>query len=159
VVARIADLDAFRIDATVSDVHAGRLHAGLGVLVRIDDDEHLRGTITRILPAIEDGIVKFEASLDDEADTRLRANLRVDVYVITARKDSTLRIRKGPFISGDEGERDVFVIRDEVAVRTTARIGISSHGHFAVDSGLLEGDEIIISSMEDYTHMDRIQIH
>ncbi|MBT5056740.1 MAG: HlyD family efflux transporter periplasmic adaptor subunit [Gemmatimonadetes bacterium] len=158
VVARIADLNAFRIDATVSDVHAGELHPGLAVSVRIDEGEHLMGTITRVLPAIEDGIVKFEANLEGADDARLRANLRVDVHIITARKDHTLRIRKGPFVSGDEGDRDVFVIRNDMATKTTASIGISSYEHFEVEGGLLEGDEIIISSMKEFIHMDHIQI-
>lgn len=158
VVARIADLNSFRVDATVSDIHAGRLSAGLSVRVRIDDDEYLKGTIIRVLPAIENGIVKFEASLDDKANARLRSNLRVDIYVITARKDRALRIRKGPFISGGSGARDVFVIRDGAALKTEARIGISSFEHYEVVGGLLEGDEVIISDMRDYTHMEEVQV-
>lgn len=158
VVARIADLNSFRIDATVSDLHAGRLSEGMLVRVRIDDEKSLRGSITRVLPAIENGIVKFEAGLEDKGDARLRTNLRVDVYVVTARKDRALRIRKGPFISGGTGQRDVFVIRGGVAVKTPVLIGISSFDYYEVEKGLLEGDEVVISDMSDYEHMDEIEI-
>ena len=158
VVARIADLNSFRVDATVSDLHAGHLSTGMPVRVRIDDEKSLRGSITRVLPAIENGIVKFEASLEDKGDTRLRTNLRVDVYVVTARKDRVLRIRKGPFINGGAGERDVFVIRGDVAVKTSVLIGISSFDYYEVEEGLLEGDEVVISDMSDYEHMEEIKI-
>ena len=42
VLARIADLDRFRVEATISDSYASRLEAGLPVRVQIGRDERFR---------------------------------------------------------------------------------------------------------------------
>lgn len=155
--AKIADLNAFRVEATVSDVHASRLAAGLLVNVKIDDETNLAGTIASVLPAIQNGIVTFLVALEDKTSPRLRANLRVDVYVVTAAKEKTLRVKRGPFVTG-EGEHEVFVIRDGAAVRTPVRIGLVGFDYFEVMAGLQEGEEVIISDMRDFIHMKEVKI-
>ena len=88
----------------------------------------------------------------------MRSNLRVDVLIITERKNEALRIKKGPFINGGEGTHDVFVIRGETAVRRPAEIGISSFDQYEVVGGLLQGDEVIISDMGDYMHLKEVKV-
>ncbi|MCI0485846.1 MAG: efflux RND transporter periplasmic adaptor subunit [Blastocatellia bacterium] len=156
VLARIADLSSFRVQATVSDVHTSRLSAGLPVSVRAGED-YLKGTLASIDPTIRNGIITFTVALEDKSSSLLRSNLRVDVLVATDHKDRALRIRKGPF-AGAEAARDVFVIRGDVAVRTPARLGIASFDHYEVVEGLIEGDEVIISDMSDYLHMKEVKL-
>jgi len=158
VVARTADLRSFRVDATVSDIHAGRLSQGMPVRLRVNEEDYLRGSISRILPTIENGIVNLEVVLEDKSSPLLRSNLRVDVYIVTTRRVRTLRIEKGPFINGGEGMHDVFVIRAGVALRTKVRIGLSSFAYYEVVEGLLEGDEVVISDMRDYLHMEEVRV-
>jgi HlyD family secretion protein len=157
VLARIADLSSFRVEATVSDVHAGRLSAGMPVSVKVNSDD-LSGTITRINPAINNGVITLVVGLGDKSNPALRPNLRVDVLIATERKERALRVKKGPFASGD-GLREVFVVRGNTAVKTQARLGISSFDHYEVVSGLLEGDEVIISEMTDYLHLREIKLN
>ena len=138
-------------------MHASRLAAGLPVNVKIDDETNLAGTIASVLPAIQNGIVTFLVALEDKTSPRLRANLRVDVYVVTAAKEKTLRVKRGPFVTG-EGEHEVFVIRDGAAVRTPVRIGLVGFDYFEVMAGLQEGEEVIISDMRDFIHMKEVKI-
>jgi HlyD family secretion protein len=49
VIAKIADLNAYRVEATVSDVHATRVAVGLPVKVKVNDD-YLAGTISAFYP-------------------------------------------------------------------------------------------------------------
>jgi HlyD family secretion protein len=156
VLARIADLNSFRVDATVSDIHAGKLSPGLPVSIKINDD-YLQGTVATIQPTIKDGIMTATITLQDKASALLKSNLRVDVLIITDRKDKVLRLKKGPAING-EGLRDVFVIRGDTAVKTSVKIGISSFDLYEVLEGLIEGDEVIISDMTDYLHMKEAKL-
>ena len=156
VLARIADLSTFRVEATISDVHAGRLTTGLPANVKIND-QTLTGTVTRINPAVKDGVITLFITLDQSSSPLLRSNLRVDVTIATDRKDQVLKIRKGPF-AGGEGVRDVFVIRGDAAIRTSARFGIAGADHFEVVQGLLEGDEVIISDMSNYMHIKEVRL-
>ncbi|MBK9312881.1 MAG: efflux RND transporter periplasmic adaptor subunit [Acidobacteria bacterium] len=156
VLARIADLSTFRVEATISDVHAGRLTTGLPANVKINDQK-LTGTVSRINPAVKDGVMTLFITLDQSSSPLLRSNLRVDVTIATDRKDQVLKIRKGPF-AGGEGVRDVFVIRGDAAIRTSARFGIAGADHFEVVQGLLEGDEVIISDMSNYMHIKEVRL-
>ncbi len=154
--AKIADLNAFRVEATVSDVHATRLAVGLPVKVKVNED-YLTGTVASILPTIQNGVITLNANLDDKSSKLLRPQLRVDVFIITARQDHALRIKKGPFVNG-EGSHEAFVIRDGVAYKTPVRIGLASFDQYEVVEGLSEGDEVIISDVRDFIHRKEIKI-
>ncbi len=156
VLARIADLSSFRVEATVSDVHAARLSAGLPVKVKVNEDL-LSGYVARVNPTVNNGVITLVVALENKSNALLRSNLRVDVLVATESKDRVLRIKKGPFANG-EGLRDVFVIRGDTAVKTPARFGISSADHFEIVQGLLDGDEVIISDMTDFMHVKEVKI-
>jgi HlyD family secretion protein len=156
VVARVADLRSFRVDATVSDVHAGRLAPGLPAVVRLNDVA-LEGRVARVLPTIQNGAVALHVALTDPSNPLLRSNLRVDVGIVTARKPRVVRIRRGPFATG-EGVQQVFVIRGDRAVRTPVQLGLASFDQVEIVRGLVEGDEAIISDMSDYTRLREVRI-
>jgi HlyD family secretion protein len=156
VIARIADLHAFRVDATFSDIHANRITAGLPVSVKVNDNE-LQGTIISILPTIKDGVITAAIALQDKSSALLKANLRVDVLIVTDRKERALRLKKGPAVSA-EGIRELFVIRGDVAVKVPVKIGISGFDSYEVIDGLIEGDEVIISDMSEYQHLKEVTL-
>jgi HlyD family secretion protein len=155
VIARIADLTSFRVAATVSDVHAGRLRTGLPVAVRANDLD-LQGTVTEVLPTVENGILRFTVALAEPSHAGLRPNLRTDVLVITDRKPRVLRVKRGPF--ADNVARQAFVVRGDRAVRVPIEIGLAGADDVELVSGVSEGDEIIISDMKDYIHLAEIKI-
>jgi HlyD family secretion protein len=157
VVARLADLGSFRVEATVSDVHAQRLAPGLPVSVRIAEGQDLEGAVSSVRPAIADGAVSFAVALREKSSPMLRSNLRVDVLVVVGRKDDALRLKRGPFANG-EGLQQVFVVQDGRAVRTAVRLGLSSYDRFEVVSGLQEGDEAVISDMSAYQHVREVRL-
>jgi HlyD family secretion protein len=155
VIARIADLRTFRVDATVSDVHAKNLVTAMPVVIRVNEQDTLAGAVSTILPKIENGIMTFRVTLADKSHALLRPNLRVDVLVVTDRRPRALRLRKGPFSEGD-GFRNAFVIRGDRAVRTPIALGLVSFDDYEVVNGLVEGDEVIISDMRDYLHLAEV---
>jgi HlyD family secretion protein len=156
VIARVADLGSFRVEATVSDVHAGRLAAGLPVTVKVNDDT-LEGTVGTVLPTIQNGAMTLQVTLKDPSSALLRPNLGVDVGIVTASKPRVVRIRRGPFATGG-GVQQVFVIRGDRAVRTQVELGLASFDAFEVVRGLVPGDEAIISDMNDYTRLKEVRI-
>jgi HlyD family secretion protein len=156
VIARVADLRSFRVDATVSDVHAGRLAPGLPVVVRLNDVA-LEGRVARVLPTIQNGAVTLHVALTNPSNPLLRSNLRVDVGIVTARKPRAVRIKRGPFATG-EGVQQVFVVRGDRAVRTAVELGLASFDQVEVVRGLVEGDEAIISDMSDYMRLKEVRI-
>ena len=158
-IARIADLSSFRVNVTVSHLHARRLQEGLRVRLRINEEEYVQGHIARILPTVAGGALQLKVELEDSAHALLRPNQRVDAYIVTARKDRALRLKRGPFINGRSGLHEVFVVRGQTAVKTEVRIGIANFEYYEVEEGLLDGDEVIISDVKDYLHLDEVQIN
>jgi len=156
VLARIADLDSFRVEASVADVHAAKLVPGRPVRVLVDGSP-LAGHLSQVYPTIENGAVRFVMELDDPSDGRLRNNLRVDVLVVTDLRDDVLTVRKGPYARGGSVQQ-VFVLRGDRAVRTRAQFGLSGHEDFEVIEGLKLGDEVIVSDMQEYLHLDEVKI-
>lgn len=157
VFARIADLSSYRVKATISDIHTARLKVGLPVIISINDETDLTGTIGSILPKIENGIITFMVDIDDKAHSLLRPNLQVDIYIVTSKKRNVIRIKKGSFAQG-YGIHDVFVIRGDRAVRTEATFGITSHEYYEIVDGIVEGEEVIISDMTDHKNAQEVMI-
>jgi HlyD family secretion protein len=162
VVARVADLSAYRVLASISDVHASKLAAGMPARVAVDDTTTLDGVITSIDPRIDNGIVKFYVDLDDTPQAHLRShpklhnNLRVDVFVVTGRHDRTLRVQRGSL--GQSDREDVFVVRGDRLLSTPVRWGLASQEKLEVGAGLHEGDEVVISNMSDYAGIRTVRL-
>jgi HlyD family secretion protein len=156
VIARLADLSSFRVEATVSDVHARTLVPGLPVRVRVGNQD-LAGEVAQVEPAIRNGVMTFRAALLDRSNALLRSNLRVDVLVLTDRKEQALRVQRGPSTEGT-GTREVFLVRGDTAVRTPVQIGVTGFETCEVVRGLQAGDEVIVSEMTDYQHVREVRI-
>jgi HlyD family secretion protein len=157
VLARVADLRSFRVDATVSDVHAQRLARGQAVIVKISESASLAGTIATVNPTIRDGVVTFSVALAERSSPLLRSNLRVDALVVTSRKERVRRVARGPFAEAG-GVRDLFVVRGRQAVRTRVQLGLAGAEHLEIVDGLAPGDEVIISDMSDYLSLRELAI-
>lgn len=156
VLARVADLTAFRVDALVPDVHAARVAPGQEALVRIDD-ARLPGTVRRVAPEVRDGQVAVSVSLAEKAHALLRPSLRVDVEIVTGRKARALRLPRGSFAAA-EGGVSVWVLRGDEALKSAVRLGLSNAERYEVLSGLAEGDEVILSEMADFAHLSRVRV-
>jgi HlyD family secretion protein len=154
-VARVADLSAFGIAGSVSDVHAASLRPGLPVKVTAGDTR-LDGVVESVSPTIEAGVVSFRVALADPSHAALRNNLRVDVEVVTERLPAVLRLARGAALQG--GRQDVFVVRGDRALRRAIELGASGPDGWEVRSGLAEGDEVILSDVSDYRNAEQIRI-
>jgi len=156
IVARVADLSAFRVDASVSDAYASRLSVGLPVQVRADE-RILDGRVSDVLPTVQNGAVTVRVALAERAHPSLRPNLRVEVFIVTDHRDRALRVRKGSSTSGD-GVQQVFVVRGDLAVRTRVRFGVASFDFVEALEGLSAGDEVVVSDMTDYQRLSSIRL-
>lgn len=155
VVARIADLDSFGVEATVSDVHAARLAEGLRARVVVGG-EVLAGHLAGVRPTIENGTARFDVALDEPSHPKLRNDLRVDVLVVTGSRSDALRLPRASFPAGTV--TPVFVVDGDRAVRRSARFGLTGYEHVEVLDGLSAGDEVVLSDMSDYLHLEEIEI-
>ena len=155
IVARIADLSAYRVVAQISDVHASRIGAGMRANVKLEGAT-IGGTIESVDPRIENGAMKFYVTLDQPSHGRLRNNLRADVSVVTGRRAETLIVRRGAL--GRSSSTHAFVVRGDDAVRVPVRFGLAGDESIEIAQGLREGEEVVISDMSEYADVANVRL-
>lgn len=153
---KIADLGRYVIEATSSDRNSEILEIGLPVKVRIGNN-NLNGFVSRVLPAVENNTVKFFVELDKENADILRPNMRAEVFIITENREHVLRIKNGAAFRG-ANHQEVFFVRGDMAIKQKIQKGISNADYVEILSNAEVGDKIIISTTEDYKHLDEFAI-
>lgn len=153
---RIADLGRYVIEATSSDRNSEKLIVGLPVNVRIGTND-LEGSISRILPAVENNTVKFYVELDKSNSKHLRPNIRAEVFIITDKKENVVRVKNGAAFRG-AGSQEVFFLEGNKAVKRRIKRGISNADFVEIETNAKPGEQIIISDMSDYRHLDEFTI-
>jgi len=155
VLVRVADLSSYKVKATIADTYAGQLQPGGPVTVRLNDTD-LKGTIATIRPAVENNLVTFFVQLEQKNYPQLRANLQVEVFVVTAFKNQAMRVKNGPFFTGARDQK-IFVIKGDKAIARTVPIGLSNFDWVEL-VGVQPGEEVIISDTKDLQHLDEFTI-
>jgi len=154
--ARIADLSSFKVAGSVSDVQLENLHTNMPAVIRIGEKQ-LKGKVINISPSVKNGIVSFDVRLEEHDNSLLRPNMKVEIFLITAVHEKTMRITNGAAFNGSNLQ-DVFVVTKGKAVRTKIKTGLSNFDYIEVLNGLNVGDQVIISDMNTYKNQSEIVI-
>jgi HlyD family secretion protein len=155
-VARVSELNNYKVEASLSDFHARALSAGQQVLVE-QGNVTLRGEVQTVLPEIQNGTIKLLVTLREPHHAMLRNKLRVEVNIITEQKQHTLLADAGPAFNG-RGPQDIFVVRDGVARKTSITIGASDGKSVEILSGARAGDQLIVSDTSRYKERDSVRV-
>ncbi|OKL38789.1 efflux RND transporter periplasmic adaptor subunit [Pontibacter flavimaris] len=156
VIARLADLSSFRVQASISDAFADQLHVGGDAITRINNTD-LKGSIVAIEPSVKNGTVTFYVALEEKSHQLLRPSLRVDLFVTTASKNDALRIKNGPYFNSGSPD-NVFVLREDELVQVPARTGMSNTDFVELENGAQPGDVVVISDMKDFEHVQKVRL-
>jgi HlyD family secretion protein len=142
--AKLSNLESFRIEASCSDRYADLVKPGMPVRVRINKT-NLPGTVLSILPAVANNTLEFVVQLEEDNHSELRPNMRVEVYIISSEKENVLRVANGPGFTGAV-QQDIYVIRGEQAQKEKIEVGLSN----------VDFVELLNTSLKD--HLDVIDL-
>ncbi|MFD2367798.1 efflux RND transporter periplasmic adaptor subunit [Pseudoduganella sp. GCM10020061] len=155
-VARVSELNNYRIEATLSDFHARMLAPGQQVCVE-QNGEVLAGTVHTVLPEIQNGAIKLLVDLAEPNNKLLRNKMRVDVNIITERRANTLVIDSGPAFNG-RGRQPAWLVQDGAAVKTWLELGSGDGKVVEVVAGARPGARFIVSDTASFKELDSIRI-
>ena len=155
--ARIADLGSFKVQGSISDNSLDQLHAGLPVIVLINDAQ-LRGHVINVSPSIQNGIISFDIQLDERNNKQLRPNMKVDVYLVTATHNHVMRVANGPAFKGPSAQ-DIFVLNNGKAERRAVHIGLTNFDFVEIKDGVKSGDVVITSDMSEYKNSKELDVN
>ena len=155
--AKVANLQSYEVDGSISDMHSEKLSNGASVIVRINGQTDIDGEVVSISPAIEENLIQFKIKLAQKEHPQLRPNMKVDVFLVTAFKKNVLRIKNGAFYQGGIRQK-VFVVENGKLVQKEVEFGESNIDYVEIVNGLSKGDKIVTSDMEDYTKSEQLFI-
>ncbi|GAA3945535.1 HlyD family efflux transporter periplasmic adaptor subunit [Chitinophaga oryziterrae] len=155
-IARIADLNSFKVTGSISDNYLEQLHNNMPAIIRINDTQ-LRGHVTNVYPSVQNSIITFDIQLEERNNKQLRPNMKVDVFVVTATHSKVMRVANGAAFKGTSPQ-DIFVMNNGKAERRSIHTGLSNFDYIELIDGLKPGDVVITSDMSDYKNSKELTI-
>lgn len=117
------------------------------------------GRVVRIDPAVQNGTVTVDVTLEGELPRGARPDLSVDGTIEIERLENVLYVGRPAY---GQAESTVGLFRldpgGSVARRVNAQLGRSSVNTIEVVNGLQEGDVIILSDMSQWDSYDRVKL-
>jgi HlyD family secretion protein len=132
----------------------------VGQPARIDTRNGIvNGRVARIDPAVQDGSVKVDVTLEGELPKGARPDLSVDGVIEIERIPDVLYVDR-PAYGQAGGTLGMFKVEQDgrTAARTDVRLGRSSVNTVEVLSGLREGDVVILSDMTAWDKAQRVRL-
>ena len=139
-------------EASVKDVHKG-------ALVRFESPAGMKGTVERVDPTVVAGTVKLVVSLTN-APPEARADQAVAGSVEIETVPHALVVGR-PMGVRENGANAVFVLSPDgkLATRVVARLGRGSPREIEIESGLREGDRVVVSDTTAWDSARTLRIH
>jgi HlyD family secretion protein len=118
-----------------------------------------RGKVVRIDPAVQNGTVTVDVSLEGELPRGARPDLSVDGTIQVERLDNVLHLGR-PAFGQSGGTVGLFKLSPDgtEALRTTVRLGRTSVNTVEILGGLQPGDKVIISDMSRWDGVERVRV-
>ena len=153
----VVDLTAFEVEIRIPEAYADDLGLGLAGEVQYNGAGY-RGELVSLSPEVVNNEVVGRIRFADETPPGLRQNQRVTVRVMMDELLGVLKLQRGAFADGGGGRLAFVLSENGLAERRNIRLGARSAAEVEVISGLAEGDEVIISSIAEFTDYETIQV-
>lgn len=157
-VATIADLTSFVVQSQLAENMASWCSTGTRVKVKVGDT-WLTGHVGQVDAASQGGMITFKVQLDEADNPNLRPGLRAEVHLLSDIRQDVLRVARGAFNYQGPGDYPLFVrTSDDLLTRRTVKLGASNYEFIEVESGLQEGDEVVLSDMSAFQNEREVKI-
>jgi HlyD family secretion protein len=119
----------------------------------------IAGTVSRVDPAVQNGTVTVDVSLTGELPKGARPDLSVDGTIDLEKLENVLYVGR-PAFGQENSTISMFVLDREGngASRTQVKTGRASVNLIQIDTGLKEGDTVILSDMSRWDNTDRVKL-
>jgi HlyD family secretion protein len=119
----------------------------------------VRGHVTRIDPAVENGTVTVDVALDEPLPKGARPDLSVNGTIQLERLENVLYVGR-PVQGQPESQIGLFklVQNGKAAVRVSVMLGRGSVGTTEIREGLNPGDQVILSDMSRWDTFERVKL-
>jgi HlyD family secretion protein len=153
----VVDLSRFEIEAQVPESYADDLGIGMAAEI-IVGNERFMGQLVAVSPEIVNSQVGSRIRFGDRMPRNIRQNQRLTTRILIEERPAVLMLQRGQFLESGGG-RTAYVLDGEgLAIRKSITIGARSLSAIEVTAGLNEGDQVIISSVDQFRGADSVLI-
>lgn len=158
---RIVDLQTLKIEVGVPQVYISRVRTGNRVDVRISSlgDEIFKGAVKFVSPQADEasGAFTAEIHLANTRDFALRAGMTAKIDLQISEHKKQFAVPDYALVAKDGGDY-VYKISGNMAKLTKIDAGESLGSHVIVQSGLADGDTIVVVGMKNLGVETRVRI-
>jgi len=158
----VVDLSEFEIEVHIPESYADDLAIGMAAEINLNGETHSAKLVT-ISPEIENnqvtGRVRF-SSLSQSGIRQpqgLRQNQRLTTRILMENKQDVLIVQRGQFLETGNG-RIAYIVKNDMAERTSISTGARSLSSVEVLKGLSVGDTIIVSGTDEFNGAQSVLI-
>lgn len=153
----VVDLSQFVIDALIPESYADDLAIGMQAEILVSGSSY-DGQLVAVSPEIIANQVRSRIRFSAEMPGNIRQNQRLTTRILLEERPAVLTLQRGQFLESGAG-RVAYVMRgDGYAERREISIGGRSLSAVEIASGLQEGDEVIISSIDQFRGAETVMI-
>ncbi len=152
----VIDYSNFEIELTVSPAYTAEIYIGMPVTVMVSGRQ-LAAEIYAISPELQNNMLMVHARFTDSEDMpEFRQNQFINTKLHIRSEEDTLLLTRGPFF--DSGQRKYVFVIDEnnVAQKRTVLFGKVGINQVQVLDGLLQGDTVISSAVDEFLSVPQI---
>lgn len=155
--ARVAREDSLLAELRVQESQAKDVRVGQPVRITANG-QAAQAVVSRIDPAVLNGVVIVDARFDGAPLAGARPDLRVEGNIEVAALSSTLLVQR-PVFSRENMEATLFRLdTNGLAHKIPVTYGIGSIESIQILAGLQEGDRVLVSDTSAYTAQDTLEL-
>lgn len=147
----VVDLSELEVEALIPESYADEAAPGTPAVVSFGGRDY-PAELTSVSPEVRasqvQGTVKFKGGIRG-IPPGLRQGQRVSVRLVFEQRPDVLKVPRGPFLEGGGG-RQVYVLADGLATLRPIEVGATSVSEVEIVEGLKEGDQILLSGLEQF---------
>jgi len=157
VVMAVVDLTAFEVEAQVPESYADDLGLGMDAEVLVGNQRY-PATLVSVSPEIIQNQVTTRIRFAGGMPPGLRQNQRLTTRILMEEKSDVLTLQRGQFLDSG-GSRVAYVLdEDNIAHRRSIEIGARSLAAVEIVKGLVEGELVVISSIDPFRSADSVLV-
>ena len=153
----VVDLSRFEIDAQVPESYADDLGIGMAAEIIVGNDRY-SGQLVAVSPEIVNNQVASRIRFSDGMPKNIRQNQRLTTRILIEERPDVLTLQRGQFLETGGGTVAYVLNGHGQAIRKRMSIGARSLSAVEIESGLNEGDQVVISSIDQFRGADSVLI-
>ena len=153
----VVDLSQFEIEALIPESYADDLAPGVAAEIMAGNQRYA-GTVVAVSPEIVGNQVSSRIRFSEDMPANIRQNQQLTTRILLQEFSNVLSLPRGQFLDSGGGRIAYVLDGNGFAARKEITIGARSLAAVQIASGLVEGDRVIISSIDQFQGADTVLI-